>query len=129
MALQIEVDDKRLKQFSEIAKKRLLVCTNDYSKGIIKKANRIAKMNTAGGDIEVTGEMVMLAASHCGAFRRRKWLTSANFVKVLNGASGLFAGGLFDPNGFSDSQLRFFLFLVCVVVFLGTLILQCVMDD
>lgn len=71
MMLQIEVDDKSLKQFSEIAKKRLLVCTADYSKGIIKKANRIARMNIARGDIEVTGEMVMSADSRYGAFGRK----------------------------------------------------------
>lgn len=114
--MKVEVDDNKLKFFSNEAKDLLQEGANDYIVDVIKEAERI-EAGTRGrkNTPEITAPYVRQASKSNFRLRQGKPMKSI-VAQIVSSISILFAGLLYDKTAFSTNQWQLLVFVLVLVV-------------
>jgi hypothetical protein len=117
MPVVVEIDDSDLKGFSDQAKQRLAVATEEYATNLIEEANRIeAGRNYGRGMPEVTLSMVTDAQEllRRGLTPPRRSMAS-RVLRVVAAVLPLAVGMMYDVEKLRQPAYMLFFFIVVAV--------------
>ena len=112
MAVQVNIDENKIDNFSDGAKTTLEKQIEKYTDDIIKEANLIE-------------EAVRKNKNN----HNRKANTSLIIIKIVSAFSLLITGFLFDSTGYQDNILKLVAFVVCLIIASVSTVLQFVFEE
>ena len=126
MAVQVNIDDSKIDNFSVGAQTTLKKQIEKYADDIIKEANLIEEaLREDGASTEITSNNVLQAVRKNKTNHNRK----PNITKVVSSLSLLVTGFLFDSAGYQNNVIKLIAFIVCLIVASVSTVLQFVLED
>lgn len=130
MAIQINIDNNKINNFSNGAQTTLVKQIEKYADDIIKEANLIEEGNREdGAGTEITSNIVLQAVRKNKTYHSRKPDRLLFFSKLVSTFSLLITGFLFDSSGYQNNVPKFFSFIVCIIIASVSTVLQFVLED
>ena len=130
MAVQVNIDDSKIDNFSVGAQTTLKKQIEKYADDIIKEANLIEEaLREDGASTEITSNNVLQAVRKNKTNHSRKPNRSLLITKVVSSLSLLVTGFLFDSAGYQDNIIKLIAFIVCLIVASVSTVLQFVLED
>lgn len=130
MAIQVEVDEKRIDNFSGEAQITLKKQVEKYASDIIKEANLIEEHSREeGASTEITSNTVLLAVRKKKMNHTQKSHFGLIITKIISSLSLLVTGFLFDPSGYQDNVGQLIAFVILLVIASVSTVLQFVLEE
>lgn len=130
MAVQVNIDENKIDNFSDGAKTTLEKQIEKYTDDIIKEANLIEEaIREDGASAEITSNIVLQAVRKNKNNHNRKANTSLIIIKIVSAFSLLITGFLFDSTGYQDNILKLVAFVVCLIIASVSTVLQFVFEE
>lgn len=130
MALQVNIDDSKIDNFSRGAKAELVRQLEKFGDNIIKESNFIEEaIREDGAKTEITSNIVIQAVRKSKLQRNNKHGKSLLFFKIVSWGSLLLTGFLFDSNGYESAIGKLILFVICLIIACISTVLQFVYED
>lgn len=130
MAVQVNIDDSKIDNFSVGAQTTLKKQLEKYADDIIKEANLIEEaLREDGASTEITSNNVLQAVRKNRTNHNRKPNRTLLITKVVSSLSLLVTGFLFDSAGYQNNVIKLIAFIVCLIVASVSTVLQFVLED
>lgn len=130
MAVQVNIDDSKIDNFSVGAQTTLKKQIEKYADDIIKEANLIEEaLREDGASTEITSNNVLQAVRKNKTNHNRKPNRTLLITKVVSSLSLLVTGFLFDSDGYQNNVIKLIAFIVCLIVASVSTVLQFVLED
>ncbi|MBE6649618.1 MAG: hypothetical protein E7614_08920 [Ruminococcaceae bacterium] len=130
MALQVNIDNEKIDNFSSDAKAELVKQLEKYGDNIIKESNLIEEaIREDGASTEITSNIVIQAVRKSKFPNKKKHSKILLFLKIVSWASLLLTGFLFDSNGYEKATGKLIVFVICLIVACVSTVLQFVYED
>lgn len=130
MALQVEIDEGKIDNFSTGAQSTLKQQVERYADDIIKEANLIEEaIREDGAGTEITGNIVLQAVRRSKTSQPKKSNLFLLIAKIVSAFSLLLTGFLFDSSGYQDNAIKLISFIVVLIVASVSTVLQFVYED
>ena len=130
MAVQVNIDDNKIDNFSVGAQTTLKKQIEKYADDIIKEANLIEEaLREDGASTEITSNNVLQAVRKNKTNHNKKPNKSLLITKVVSSLSLLVTGFLFDSAGYQDNVIKLIAFIICLIVASVSTVLQFVLED
>ena len=130
MAVQVNIDDSKIDNFSVGAQTTLKKQIEKYADDIIKEANLIEEaLREDGASTEITSNNVLQAVRKNKTNHNRKPNRTLLITKVVSSLSLLVTGFLFDSAGYQNNVIKLRAFIVCLIVASVSTVLQFVLED
>lgn len=130
MAIQVNIDDSKIDNFSVGAQTTLKKQIEKYADDIIKEANLIEEaLREDGASTEITSNNVLQAVRKNKTNHNKKPNKSLLITKIVSSLSLLVTGFLFDSAGYQDNVIKLIAFIVCLIVASVSTVLQFVLED
>ena len=126
MAVQVNIDENKIDNFSDGAKTTLEKQIEKYTDDIIKEANLIEEAIREDG---ASAEIFLKAVRKNKNNHNRKANTSLIIIKIVSAFSLLITGFLFDSTGYQDNILKLVAFVVCLIIASVSTVLQFVFEE
>lgn len=130
MAIQVDIDDSKVDNFSIGAQTTLKLQIEKYADDIIKEANLIEEaLRENGASTEITSNNILQAIrkNRTSCSKKTKW--SLLIAKIVSSLSLLITGFLFDSDGYQNNIIKLIMFTVCLVIACVSTVLQFVLED
>lgn len=130
MAVQVNIDDNKIDNFSVGAQTTLKKQIEKYADDIIKEANLIEEaLREDGASTEITSNNVLQAVRKNKTNHNKKPNRSLLITKIVSSLSLLVTGFLFDSTGYQDNVIKLIAFIICLIVASVSTVLQFVLED
>ncbi len=130
MAVQVNIDDSKIDNFSVGAQTTLKKQIEKYADDIIKEANLIEEaLREDGASTEITSNNVLQAVRKNKTNHSRKPNETLLITKIVSSLSLLVTGFLFDSAGYQNNILKLIAFIVCLIIASVSTVLQFVLED
>lgn len=130
MAVQANIDDSKIDNFSVDAQTTLKKQIEKYADDIIKEANLIEEaMREDGASAEITSNNVLQAVRKNKTSHSKKPNRALLITKIVSSLSLLLTGFLFDLAGYENGATKFIAFIVCLIVASVSTVLQYVLEE
>ena len=130
MAVQVNIDDSKIDNFSVGAQTTLKKQIEKYADDIIKEANLIEEaLREDGASTEITSNNVLQAVRKNKTDHSRKPNRTLLITKIVSSISLLVTGFLFDSAGYQNNVIKLIAFIVCLIVASVSTVLQFVLED
>ena len=130
MALQVNIDNDKIDNFSSGAKAELVKQLEKYGDNIIKESNLIEEaIREDGASTEITSNIVIQAVRKSKVPSKKKHSKTLLLLKIVSWASLLLTGFLFDSNGYEEATGKLIFFVICLIVACVSTVLQFVYED
>jgi hypothetical protein len=130
VAVQVNIDDSKIDNFSVGAQTTLKKQIEKYADDIIKEANLIEEaLREDGASTEITSNNVLQAVRKNKTNHNRKPNRTLLITKVVSSLSLLVTGFLFDSAGYQNNVIKLIAFIVCLIVASVSTVLQFVLED
>lgn len=130
MAVQVNIDDNKIDNFSVGAQTTLKKQIEKYADDIIKEANLIEEaLREDGASTEITSNNVLQAVRKNKTNHNKKNNRSLLITKIVSSLSLLVTGFLFDSAGYQDNVMKLIAFIICLIVASVSTVLQFVLED
>lgn len=130
MAVQVNIDDNKIDNFSVGAQTTLKKQIEKYADDIIKEANLIEEaLREDGASTEITSNNVLQAVRKNKTNHNKKPNRSLLITKIVSSLSLLVTGFLFDSAGYQDNVIKLIAFIICLIVASVSTVLQFVLED
>lgn len=129
MALQVNIDDDKIDNFSNDAKLELSNQLKKYGNNIIKESNLIEEViREDGASKEITSNIVIQAVRK-SKIQHKKHNKVLLFLKIASWLFMLITGFLFDIDGYAGATGKLIGFIICLVFASVSTVLQFVYED
>lgn len=130
MAVQVNIDDNKIDNFSDGAQTTMKKQMEKYADDIIKEANLIEEaIREDGANTEITSNIVLQAVRKNKSNPRKKPNQVLLITKIISSFSLLITGFLFDSSGYQNNVLKLIAFVVCLIVASVSTVLQFVFEE
>ena len=130
MAIQVNIADNRIDNFSVDAQTTLKKQIEKYADDIIKEANLIEEdLREDGASTEITSNNVLQAVRKKKTNHNKKPNRGLLITKIVSVFSLLLTGFLFDSTGYQDSVIKLIAFVLFLIVASVSTVLQFVLED
>lgn len=130
MALQANIDDSKVSNFSNDAKLELVRQLEKYGDSIINESNLIEQaIREDGACTEITSNIVIQAVRKNKNIHKRKSNIPLIIVKIMSPISLCITGLLFDINGYKDEPIKLIFLIIFLSVGCISTVLQFVFED
>ena len=130
MAIQVNIDDNKIDNFSVDAQNTLKRQLEKYADDIIKEANLIEEdLREDGASTEITSNNVLQAVRKKKTNHTKKPNRGLLITKIASSFSLLLTGFLFDSAGYQNNVMKLIVFIVCLIVASVSTVLQFVLED
>ena len=130
MAVQINIDEKPIDNFSDRAQTTLKKQMEKYADDIIKEANLIEEaIREDGANTEITSNIILQAVRKNKSNSSKKPNRPLLIAKIISVFSLLITGFLFDSSGYQNNVLKLIAFIVCIIIASVSTVLQFVYED
>lgn len=130
MAVQVNIDDNKIDNFSDGAQTTLKKQMEKYADDIIKEANLIEEaIREDGANTEITSNIVLQAVRKNKSNPNKKPNRFLLITKIISSFSLLITGFLFDSSGYQNNVLKLIAFVVCLIVASVSTVLQFVFEE
>lgn len=130
MAVQVNIDDNKIDNFSDGAQTTLKKQMEKYADDIIKEANLIEEaIREDGANTEITSNIVLQAVRKNRSNPSKKPNRFLLLTKIISSFSLLITGFLFDSSGYQNNVLKLIAFVVCLIVASVSTVLQFVFEE
>lgn len=130
MAVQVNIDDNKIDNFSVEAQTTLKNQVEKYADNIIKEANLIEEaFREDGASAEIISNHVLQAVRKNKTNHHRKPNRFLIITKIISSLSLLVTGFLFDSAGYQNNVGKLIAFIVCIIVASVSTVLQFVLED
>ena len=130
MAVQVNIDDNKIDNFSDGAQTTLKKQMEKYADDIIKEANLIEEaIREDGANTEITSNIVLQAVRKNKSNPSKKPNRFLLITKIISSFSLLITGFLFDSSGYQNNVSKLIAFVVCLIVASVSTVLQFVFED
>lgn len=130
MAVQVNIDDNKIDNFSVEAQTTLKNQVEKYADDIIKEANLIEEaFREDGASAEIISNHVLQAVRKNKTNHHRKPNRFLIITKIVSSLSLLVTGFLFDSAGYQNNVGKLIAFIVCLIVASVSTVLQFVLED
>ena len=130
MAVQVNIDDNKIDNFSDGAQTTLKKQMEKYADDIIKEANLIEEaIREDGANTEITRNIVLQAVRKNKSNPSKKPNRFLLITKIISSFSLLITGFLFDSSGYQNNVSKLIAFVVCLIVASVSTVLQFVFEE
>ncbi len=130
MAVQIEIADDKISNFSDDARESFKKQVEKYADDLVREANLLEETaRENGAAMEITSNIVLQAARKNKIIHTKKANRFLLVMKIVSSLSLTATGFLFDSNGFQDNKIGFFAFMAVFTVAAVSTVLQFVKED
>lgn len=130
MAVQVNIDDNKIDNFSDGAQTTMKKQMEKYADDIIKEANLIEEaIREDGANTEITSNIVLQAVRKNKSNPSKKPNRFLLITKIISSFSLLITGFLFDSSGYQNNVLKLIAFVVCLIVASVSTVLQFVFEE
>lgn len=130
MAIQVNIDDNKIDNFSVDAQTTLKKQIGKYADEIIKEANLIEEdLREDGASTEITSNYVMQAVRKKKINHNKKPNRVLLITKIVSSLSLLLTGLLFDSTGYQENVIQLIVFVISLIVACVSTVLQFVLED
>ncbi len=130
MAVQINIVDDKVDNFSDEAQTTLKKQIEKYADDIIKEANLIEEgIREDGASTEITSNIVLQAVRKNKTYHNKKSNKTLLITKIVSALSLLITGFLFDSSGYQNNKMGLIAFVICLIVASVSTVLQFVFED
>ena len=130
MAVQINIVDDKVDNFSDEAQTTLKKQIEKYADDIIKEANLIEEgIREDGASTEITSNIVLQAVRKNKTYHNKKSNKTLLITKIVSALSLLITGFLFDSSGYQNNKMGLIAFVICLIVASVSTVLQFVIED
>lgn len=130
MAVQINIDENKIDNFSDGAQTTLKKQMEKYADDIIKEANLIEEaIREDGANTEITSNIILQAVRKNKSNSSKKPNRLLLIAKIISVFSLLITGFLFDSSGYQNNVLKLIAFIVCIIIASVSTVLQFVYED
>lgn len=130
MAIQVDIDDNKIDNFSNGAQSTLKNQIEKYADDIIKEANLIEEATREdGASTEITSNIVLRAIRKNKINHSKKSNKGLIAIKTVSALSLLVTGFLFDSNGYQDNTAKLIFFIISLIIASASTVLQFVLED
>lgn len=130
MALQVNISDDKVDNFSNEAKAELEKQIKKYGDNIIKESNFIGEaIREDGASMEITSNIVIQAVRKNKMQNKKKSNKTLIIIKIISAFSLLITGFLFDENGYEGAIAKLVFFIIILIVASVSTVLQFVLED
>lgn len=130
MAVQINIDENKIDNFSDGAQTTLKKQMEKYADDIIKEANLIEEaIREDGANTEITSNIILQAVRKNKSNSSKKPNRPLLIAKIISVFSLLITGFLFDSSGYQNNVLKLIAFIVCIIIASVSTVLQFVYED
>jgi len=130
VAVQVNIDDNKIDNFSDGAQTTLKKQMEKYADDIIKEANLIEEaIREDGANTEITSNIVLQAVRKNKSNPSKKPNRFLLITKIISSFSLLITGFLFDSSGYQNNVLKLIAFVVCLIVASVSTVLQFVFEE
>ena len=130
MAVQVNIDDSKIDNFSVGAQTTLKKQIEKYADDIIKEANLIEEaLREDGASTEITRNNLLQAVRKNKTAHSRKPNRTLLITKIVSSLSLLVTGFLFDSAGYQNNVIKLIAFIVCLIIASVSTVLQFVLED
>lgn len=126
MALQVNIDNDKIDNFSKEAKVELEKQLEKYCDNIIKESNLVEEgMREGGASTEITSNIVLQAVRRNKVKHNKKPNKFLLITKIVSAISLLISGFLFDEDG---GTVKLVIFLIVFAIACASTVLQFVLE-
>ena len=130
MAVQVNIEDNKIDNFSAGEQTTLKKQMEKYADDIIKEANLIEEaIREDGANTEITSNIVLQAVRKNKSNPSKKPSRFLLITKIISSFSLLITGFLFDSSGYQNNVLKLIAFVVCLIVASVSTVLQFVFEE
>lgn len=130
MAVQVNIDDNKIDNFSDGAQTTLKKQMEKYADDIIKEANLIEEaIREDGANTEITSNIVLQAVRKNKSNPSKKPNRFLLITKIISSFSLLITVFLFDSSGYQNNVSKLIAFVVCLIVASVSTVLQFVFEE
>lgn len=113
MAVQINIVDDKVDNFSNEAQTTLTKQIEKYADDIIKEANLIEEgIREDGASTEITSNIVLQAVRKNKTYHNKKSNKTLLITKIVSALSLLITGFLFDSSGYENNKIGLIAFVI-----------------
>ena len=124
MKFEIDIEDRSIADLSSDAKQALKNQAQTYVKNVINEASLIEEtIRERGANSEITSNHILQAVRKNNKkfiVKKPKYII---FMKIINPFALLFAGWLFDKDGYAGNLIKFGIFIISLIVATITIII------
>ncbi len=130
MAVQVNIDENKINNFSNGARSILKRQIEKYTDDIIKEANLIEEaIREDGASTEITSNIILQAVRRSKNNSRKKHNYFQIIIKIVSALSTLITGFLFDSSGYQNNYFKLIAFIIFLVIATISTVLQFVFED
>lgn len=130
MAVQVNIDENKINNFSNGARSILKRQIEKYTDDIIKEANLIEEaIREDGASTEITSNIILQAVRRSKNNSRKKHNYFQIIIKIASALSTLITGFLFDSSGYQNNYFKLIAFIIFLVIATISTVLQFVFED
>ena len=130
MAVQVNIDENKINNFSNGARSILKRQIEKYADDIIKEANWIEEViREDGASTEITSNIILQAVRRSKNNSRKKHNYFQIIIKIVSALSTLITGFLFDSSGYQNNYFKLIAFIIFLVIATISTVLQFVFED
>lgn len=130
MAIQVNIDDSQIDNFSTDAQTTLKKQMEKYTTDIIKEANLIEEaIREDGASTEITSNIILQAVRKNKTNNNKKSNKGLLITKIISVFSLLITGFLFDSAGYQNNVVKLITFIIFLIVASVSTVLQFVLED
>lgn len=117
MEIKYDIDDKKISNFTEEAKSKLIQHSRQHTLEIISEAEKVeASLREDGAESEITGNMIFQAARKLRSSPAKKSKFGRIIIKILSEFFLLFSGFLFSIEQFAANINQMYWFLAVFII-------------
>lgn len=129
MAVQVNIDENKIDNFSDGAQTTLKKQMEKYADDIIKEANLIEEaIREDGANTEITSNIVLQAVRKNKSSPSKKPDRFLLITKIISSFSLLITGFLFDFSGYQN-KVKLIAFVLCLIIASASTVLKFVLED
>jgi len=130
VAVQVNIDENKINNFSNGARSILKRQIEKYTDDIIKEANLIEEaIREDGASTEITSNIILQAVRRSKNNSRKKHNYFQIIIKIVSALSTLITGFLFDSSGYQNNYFKLIAFIIFLVIATISTVLQFVFED
>lgn len=130
VSVEIKIDDNKIDNLSDDARRTLKHQIEIHADHIIKEANLIEQASRENGaSQEITSNIVLQAVKKNKVNFKNSPRKGLLFCKIVSALSLLITGFLYDSDGFQGKPLLLISFIVTLVIATGTTVVQFILED
>ena len=130
MAIQVNIDENKIDNFSVGAQTTLKKQIEKYADEIIKEANLIEEdFREDGASTEITSNNVLQAVRKKKNKHNKKTNRGLIITKIVSSFSLLLTGALFDFTGYQDNVIKLIAFVIILIVASVSTVFQFFLED